>query len=175
MVGNSRWASIGMHWPAGKGLFVRLIFRFRRLTFGIGLLAITSGLGWSQTSACDLVAPFGTVDAADVQAAINMTLGISPCTANIGGAVVCNAAVVQRVINAALGGTCVTGFGTVAHYISVGWTASTSVVVGYNVYRSSTSGGPYTKGKFVSRSSYHVYRQRRVSGPDLLLRGYSRG
>jgi hypothetical protein len=124
---------------------VRLFFGYRRLAFGIGLLAITSGAGWSQTSACDLVAPFGTIDAADVQAAINMTLGISPCTANIGGAVACNAAVVQRVINAALGGTCVTGVGTVAHYVTMGWTASTSSVAGYNVYRATTSGGPYSK------------------------------
>ena len=135
---------------------MRLFFCFRRLAFGTGLLAVLSGVGWTQTNACDLVAPFGTVDAADVQAAINMTLGISPCTANIGGAVVCNAAVVQRVINAALGGTCVTGVGTVAHYVSISWTASTSTVAGYNVYRATASGGPYTKvnSSLVGTTSY---------------------
>jgi hypothetical protein len=31
------------------------------------------------------------------------------------------------------------------HSATASWTASTSPVVGYNVYRSSTSGGPYTK------------------------------
>ena len=33
----------------------------------------------------------------------------------------------------------------VTHSATLTWTASTSVVVGYNVYRSSISGGPYTK------------------------------
>jgi hypothetical protein len=71
-----------------------------------------------------------------------MTIGITPCgaTTNIGGAGVCNAAVVQRVINAALGGTCVTGFGAVAHYSTLNWTASSSTgVTGYNIYRSTSS------------------------------------
>jgi hypothetical protein len=32
------------------------------------------------------------------------------------------------------------------HYtVNLTWTASTSTVVGYNVYRSKTTGGPYTK------------------------------
>lgn len=34
---------------------------------------------------------------------------------------------------------------TVAHSVTLTWTASASVVVGYNLYRGSTSGGPYTK------------------------------
>jgi hypothetical protein len=38
-----------------------------------------------------------------------------------------------------------TGVAPVAHSVSLGWTASTSAVSGYNVYRSSVSGGPYTK------------------------------
>jgi hypothetical protein len=74
-----------------------------------------------------------------------MSLGIAPCTANLGGAGICNAAVVQRVINAALGGPCVTTPGIVAHYSSLNWVASTSSnLAGYKVYRSSTAGGPYT-------------------------------
>jgi len=96
--------------------------------------------GTSPSNACDLAAPYGTIDTSDVQAAINMTLGISPCTANIGGAGVCNAAVVQRVVNAALGGTCVTGYGVVAHYVTLNWTASVTPNVTYNIYRSTTSG-----------------------------------
>ena len=33
----------------------------------------------------------------------------------------------------------------VAHSATLNWTASTSIVVGYNVYRGTTSGGPYTR------------------------------
>jgi hypothetical protein len=40
-----------------------------------------------------------------------------------------------------------TGTGTIAtaHTVGLTWTASTSVVVGYNIYRGSQSGGPYQK------------------------------
>jgi hypothetical protein len=38
-----------------------------------------------------------------------------------------------------------TGVQPVTHSVTLTWTASTSVVSGYNVYRSSVSGGPYTK------------------------------
>ena len=39
----------------------------------------------------------------------------------------------------------VTGTGTPApqHSVSLSWTASTSTVVGYNVYRGTQTGGPY--------------------------------
>jgi len=33
----------------------------------------------------------------------------------------------------------------IQHSVSLSWTASTSTVVGYNVYRGGTSGGPYTR------------------------------
>jgi fibronectin type 3 domain-containing protein len=41
--------------------------------------------------------------------------------------------------------TSVSGTGTAPpqHSVSLGWTASTSTVAGYNVYRGSQSGGPY--------------------------------
>ena len=95
----------------------------------------------SPTSACDLVQPYGTPDARDVQAAINMSLGISPCTANILGAGVCNVVVVQRVINASLpGGSCVMVSGTVSHSVTLNWVSSTTPSVTYNVYRSTASG-----------------------------------
>ena len=44
----------------------------------------------------------------------------------------------------------------VAHTVSLSWTASTSVVAGYNVYRSTTSGTGYTKmnGSLISLVSY---------------------
>jgi hypothetical protein len=38
-----------------------------------------------------------------------------------------------------------TGVQAASHSVTVSWTASTSTVSGYNVYRSSVSGGPYTK------------------------------
>jgi fibronectin type 3 domain-containing protein len=37
------------------------------------------------------------------------------------------------------------GVQLVSHSVTLNWTASTSVVSGYNVYRSTISGGPYTK------------------------------
>ena len=111
------------------------------LTAGLFFLSASA---WGQSgNACDLNQD-GKVDQADMQAAINMSIGLSPCTANIFGANVCNVVVVQRVVNAAMGGTCLTT-GTVAHSVSLTWTASTSSnVAGYKVYRGTTSGGPYT-------------------------------
>jgi hypothetical protein len=111
------------------------------------LLTLAAGLGclpvWAQTNACDLNSD-GTVNATDVQAAINMNLGLAPCTANITGSNVCNIEVVQRVTNAALGSGCLTSTGL--HVVAVSWTASTSTgVAGYRIYRGTTSGGPYTQ------------------------------
>jgi fibronectin type 3 domain-containing protein len=37
------------------------------------------------------------------------------------------------------------GTASTAHSVTLNWTASTSVVVGYNIYRAAQSGGPYTK------------------------------
>jgi hypothetical protein len=37
------------------------------------------------------------------------------------------------------------GIAAVAHSVDLSWTASSSTVVGYNVYRGGVSGGPYTK------------------------------
>jgi hypothetical protein len=36
------------------------------------------------------------------------------------------------------------GSGVLAHTATLGWTASTSTVIGYNIYRGTVSGGPYT-------------------------------
>ena len=100
----------------------------------------------SSTGACDLSQPYGTPDSSDVQAAINMTLGVSPCTANIIGTGLCNVVMVQRVVNAALpGGTCVTGSGSggggpVSHSVVLNWSASPTPSVTYKVYRSTTAG-----------------------------------
>jgi hypothetical protein len=110
-------------------------------TVGLLLFSVSA---WAQTNPCDLNQD-GTVSVADVQAAINMSLGQTVCTANIYGTGVCNVVVVQRVTNAALGSSCVTGL-TIPHSVSLSWTASVSAnVVGYNIYRGTTSGGPYTR------------------------------
>jgi hypothetical protein len=112
-----------------------------------------SASAWAQINACDLVAPFGTIDSADVDAAKNMALGLAPCTANIAVPPVCNIVVVQRVVNAMPPpngtGTCVTGLGAVPHGVTLSWTASTTPNVTYNVYRAVAS-GVYTSTPLVS-------------------------
>lgn len=124
------------------------IMAIRYRTRGIFLATLVAGLSTiaepvrgQASNACDLNAD-GTVDVLDVQLATNMTLGTSPCSANVAGTNVCNIVVIQRVVNAALGGACLTG---TVHSVSLSWTASTSTVVGYNVYRGTQSNGPYTK------------------------------
>ncbi len=110
------------------------------------VLVISPISAQAQANACDLASPYGVIDVADVQAAINMSLGVQSCTANIGGSGVCNVAVVQRVINTALGGTCQTGTGAVPHNATLTWVASTSPnIAGHNVYRSTVAAGPYTR------------------------------
>jgi hypothetical protein len=110
------------------------------LTAGLVIFSVSA---WGQSSACDLATPYGVVDAADVQASINMSLGTSTCTASVLTPGVCNVVVVQRVINASMGGTCLTGT-SVAHSVDLNWGPSTTPSVTYRVYRSNTSGGPYT-------------------------------
>jgi hypothetical protein len=92
-------------------------------------------------SACDLNKD-GAVNVIDVQLATNMDLGLLACPADINGGV-CDPAFVQQIVTAALGQGC---FAATNHSVSLTWTASTSAgVAGYNVYRSTTSGGPYTQ------------------------------
>lgn len=60
-------------------------------------------------SACDLNGD-GVVNAADVQLAVNQTLGVAPCTnASLQQNGQCNVVDVQRVIKSSLGGSCLTG------------------------------------------------------------------
>ena len=101
-----------------------------------------STVGAQQASVCDVNGD-GVVDAQDVQVAIRMALGTTPCTAAVTAAGLCNVVLVQRVTNASHGAQCVS---TPPHSVSLSWAASTSAsVAGYNVYRATTSGGPYTK------------------------------
>jgi fibronectin type 3 domain-containing protein len=117
--------------------------RVNRTVILAACLLFSSASAWSQAlNACDLNAD-GVVNVIDVQLAINMDLGLSTCIADIEGAGICNSDVVSRVTTAALGSACVV---TVSHSATLNWTASTSSnVSGYNIYRSATSGGSYTK------------------------------
>jgi hypothetical protein len=125
----------------GRGWFVTHNAILAALTAGLVLLFPTA-IKAQAVNACDLTAD-GVVNLGDMQLATKMAQGVSPCTANVAGAGVCNIVVVQRVTHAAVSGTCLTG---VPHTVSLNWTASTSSnVIGYNVYRGSVSGGPYTK------------------------------
>jgi len=127
---------------------------------GIALLSlITMCWGQSATSTtsattyspCDL-GQYGTTNPNDIQLAINMALGTTPCTANVEGADVCTVITVQRVTNWVDGGVCIT-YNT--HQVTLSWTASTSTgVTGYDVYRSTTSGGPYTQVGTATSSPY---------------------
>ena len=108
----------------------------KALVTATALALITSTAAWAQGNACDLNAS-GTVTSADVDLAVNMTLGVTPCTANVVGPGVCNVLVVQRIVNA-IGGACVTGNG---RSVDLTWNASTSPgVVGYHVYRGTVAG-----------------------------------
>lgn len=103
----------------------------------------------SGTSACDLNQD-SAVNVVDGQLAVNMYLGLIPCTANIAGPGVCTSEVVQRVMNAVQGQACVVTTPPPppppVHLVTLNWTASASPsVAGYNVYRGTANGGPYTK------------------------------
>jgi hypothetical protein len=119
-------------WDTVSGTFASSTVAFRAASSVVGAL-----------NACDLNQD-GTVNVVDVQLAINMDLGLMGCTANLEGLGVCNSDVVNRVTTAALGGSCVVT--AISHSVALSWAASTSPgVIGYNVYRSATSGGSYTK------------------------------
>jgi hypothetical protein len=72
------------------------------------------------------------------------TLGVifTPTSAvTVSGTVTVTSNATNSPISISLSGT---GTQAVAHSATLTWTASTSSVVGYNVYRSTISGGPYT-------------------------------
>jgi len=125
---------------------VELVFEVGRRTpnrlLVLAAVLCLPGSSWAQAvSPCDLNRD-GVVNAADVTLAVNMALGVVPCTASVEGPHTCTVVTVQRVINASMGQACITYGG---HAVTLNWVASTSPnVAGYNVYRVSTSGGPYT-------------------------------
>lgn len=110
------------------------------ISLSLGFLMISSSAGAVALNACDLNAD-GVVNSADVNLAVEMTLGTATCTANVVGPAVCNVVMVQRVVNASLpGGTCK------AHTVALSWIASISDnVAGYNVYRRSSPDGTFVR------------------------------
>ena len=138
------WRFGSEHLKEGKVSLVAQINR--RMKTGALILAGVlwiSPAAWAATfSQCDLNQD-GVVNGTDVTLAINMALGTTSCTANLEAANTCTVITVQRVVNASQGQTCITYN---SHGVTLNWGASTSQnVAGYNVYRSATSGGPYTK------------------------------
>jgi len=121
----------------------------RKALLTAGLFAFSVS-GWGQTNSCDLTGDT-KVDAADVQAAVNMTLGIAPCTANIAGANACNVIVVQRVVNASQGAACLISTGL--HVVSLTWAASTGAA-SYQIWRGTTAGGETLLTSSVLTTSY---------------------
>ena len=104
--------------------------------------------GGSALNACDMNSD-GAVNILDVNTVVSMVLGNTACTANINGAGVCSVVTVQRIVNAALGAACVVDGSSPpppppSHSVTLNWVASTTPNVSYNVYRSTTSGGPYS-------------------------------
>jgi hypothetical protein len=102
----------------------------------VSFKAASSGGG-----ACDLNQD-GVVNVVDVQLAVNMDLTLIPCPGSLNGGV-CGPTLVQQILSAALGQACSV---TIGHSVSLTWTASSSGnIAGYNVFRSTTSGGAYTQ------------------------------
>lgn len=128
--------------------------RLSRLLASTGLLCLSFPV-FAASSPCDLNQD-GVVNSTDVNLAVSMAIGTATCTASLEGANVCTVITVQRVVNASLGQTCIT-YNT--HAANLSWTASTSSNVSYyNVYRGTTSGGPYNKiGSTTANSGATTY------------------
>jgi len=123
-------------WAAASGTYASSSVSFKAAASGGAL------------NPCDLNSD-GVVTVLDVNLIVNMVLGQAACSANITGAGVCTIVTVQRVVNASLaGGTCTVDGAPPppppSHSVTLSWVASTTPSVSYNVYRSTTSGGPYS-------------------------------
>jgi hypothetical protein len=95
-----------------------------------------SGAGFSASG----VTPPLTLEAGQ---SVTLTVTFAPTTA---GSVTGSLSITSNASNSpatiSLSGS---GGSTTSHSVSLNWNASTSVVVGYNVYRATISGGPYSK------------------------------
>lgn len=116
----------------------------RRLTCGFALSLLLANAAFAQSSACDLDTS-GSVNVVDVNRAVSMALGTTPCTASVEALNTCTIVTVQRVVNTALGQPCV-AYNSMTRTVGLNWLASPSAgVVGYNVYRRLTPSGTRVK------------------------------
>jgi hypothetical protein len=117
-------------------------------TSGLVLAALLCVSSWASAQTfdpCDLNRD-GLINATDMTLAVNMALGTAPCTANVEGPLTCTVLTVQRVFDASQGGSCLTYNSLPGHSATLNWVASTSSnLAGYNIYRGTTSGGPYSR------------------------------
>jgi hypothetical protein len=129
---------------------VELIVRskHRALRPGLVLTVLLCLSSWASAQTfdpCDLNRD-GLINATDVTLAVDMALGNTPCIANIEGPLTCTVLTVQRVFDASQGGACITYNSLPGHSVTFNWVASISAnVTGYNIYRGTTSGGPYSR------------------------------
>jgi hypothetical protein len=132
------------------------MFSFGKSVTFVAAVVLASNYTFAQSNPCDLTGD-GAVNAADIASALQLTLQVSPCATTLPGAGACNVVAAQRVINTALGGSCSTSTGGNLHAVVVTWIPSISAsVLGYNLYRSTTSGTNYTKvnSTVISGTSY---------------------
>jgi hypothetical protein len=116
-------------------------------TYCTSTVSFKAATGGGALNACDVNSD-GVVNILDVNRIVSMVLGQTACSANINGAGVCTVVTVQRIVNAALpGGACVVDGAPPPqpHSVTASWVASVTPSVTYNIYRGTTSGGPYAK------------------------------
>lgn len=117
---------------------------WKRLLRSIGL-TIVPVVALAQTplpDPCDLNRD-GSLTEADKNAAVAMALNPSTCSSPILANGACNSVMVQRVVNAILGGGCRTDTYH-PHAVTLNWVASTTPNVTYSVFRSESASGPYS-------------------------------
>lgn len=108
-------------------------------------LAVVPAIALAQSplqDPCDMNRD-GSLSEADKDVAASMVLNPTACSSPILANGACNAVMVQRVVNAILGGGCQTDTYH-PHAVTLTWAASTTPSVTYNVHRSEAVGGPYT-------------------------------
>jgi hypothetical protein len=108
-------------------------------------LTVVSAVALAQSppqDPCDLNRD-GSLTEADRDVATSMVLNPTTCSSPILANGACNAVMVQRVVNAILGGGCRTDTYH-PHAATLTWVASTTPNVTYSVYRSENAGGPYS-------------------------------
>ena len=123
---------------AGSAQALKRLLRSAGFTFVSAVALAQSPL----QDPCDLNRD-GSLTEADKNVAVSMVLNPGTCSSPILANGACNAAMVQRVVNAILGGGCRTDTYH-PHAATLTWVASTTPNVTYSVHRSEAVSGPYT-------------------------------